>query len=36
MHGAFKRSMVVLGVLALALVAALHAAAGPPGGRGTR
>ena len=32
MHGAFKRSMVVLGVLALALVAALHAAAGPPGG----
>jgi uncharacterized protein (TIGR03118 family) len=32
MHGAFKRSTVVLGVLALALVAALHAAAGPPGG----
>jgi uncharacterized protein (TIGR03118 family) len=35
MHGAFKRSMVVLGVLALALVAALHAAAGPPGGEYT-
>src|SRR5262249_50325218 len=32
MHGAMKRSMVVLGVLALGLVAALHAAAGPPGG----
>jgi uncharacterized protein (TIGR03118 family) len=32
MHGALKRSMVVLGVLALALVAALVAAAGPPGG----
>src|SRR5262245_58819164 len=32
MHGVFKRSTVVLGVLALALVAALHAAAGPPGG----
>jgi uncharacterized protein (TIGR03118 family) len=34
MHGALKRSMVVLGVLALGLVAALHAAAGPgpPGG----
>jgi len=32
MHGVFKRSTVVLGVLALALAAALHAAAGPPGG----
>src|SRR5262249_60920428 len=32
MHGAMKRSMVVLGVLALGLVAALHAAAGPSGG----
>jgi uncharacterized protein (TIGR03118 family) len=36
MHGAIKRSMVVLGVLALGLVAALTAAAGhghgPPGG----
>ena len=34
MHGALKRSMVVLGVLALGLVAALTAAAGPgpPGG----
>src|SRR5262249_45355976 len=32
MHGAMKRSMVVLGVLALGLVVALHAAAGPPGG----
>ena len=32
MHGAIRRSTVVLGVLALTLVAALHAAAGPPGG----
>ena len=32
MHGALRRSMVVLGVLSLTLVAALHAAAGPPGG----
>jgi uncharacterized protein (TIGR03118 family) len=32
MHGAIKRSMVVLGVLSLALFAALYAAAGPPGG----
>jgi uncharacterized protein (TIGR03118 family) len=32
MHGALRRSTVVLGVLSLALVAALHAAAGPPGG----
>jgi len=35
MHGAIRRSMVVLGVLAAALVAALYAAAGPPGGRYT-
>jgi len=33
MHGAIKRSTVVLGVLAAALVAALHATAGPPGGQ---
>jgi uncharacterized protein (TIGR03118 family) len=33
MHGAIRRSMVVLGVLAVALVAALYAAAGPPGGQ---
>jgi uncharacterized protein (TIGR03118 family) len=33
MHGAFRRSTVVLGVLSVALVAALHAAAGPPGGQ---
>src|SRR5215470_5223229 len=32
MHGVLRRSTVVLGVLMLALVAALHAAAGPPGG----
>jgi len=32
MHGVLRHSMVVLGVLALGLVAALHAAAGPPGG----
>jgi uncharacterized protein (TIGR03118 family) len=32
MHGALKRSTVVLGVLALGLVAALQASAGPPGG----
>jgi uncharacterized protein (TIGR03118 family) len=31
MHGALRRSTVVLGVLCLGLVAALHAAAGPPG-----
>ena len=35
MHGAIKRSMVVLGVLGLALFAALYAAAGPPGGEYT-
>jgi uncharacterized protein (TIGR03118 family) len=38
MHGAlYKRSMVVLGVLSVALVAALHASAGPgpPGGEYT-
>jgi uncharacterized protein (TIGR03118 family) len=35
MHGAIKRSTVVLGVLCLALVAALHAAASPPGGNYT-
>lgn len=32
MHGVIRRSTVVLGVLSLALAAALHAAAGPPGG----
>ena len=32
MHGVIRHSMVVLGVLALGLVLALHAAAGPPGG----
>jgi len=32
MHGVLRRSMVVLGVLSLALIAALYAAAGPPGG----
>ena len=36
MHGALRRSMVVLGVLVVVLVAALHAAAGgPPGGNYT-
>ena len=32
MHGVLRRSTLVAGVLALALVAALQAAAGPPGG----
>ena len=32
MHGVLRRSMVVLGVLSVALIAALYAAAGPPGG----
>jgi uncharacterized protein (TIGR03118 family) len=32
MHGVIKRSTLVVAVLSLSLVAALHAAAGPPGG----